>query len=245
MKRQLHPNISVDCVIFGFDFEKLNVILVKRNLTDPKTKQELISDFTLTGNHVYVDEFLVDAAKRVLFDLTGLHDIFLEQFYAAGDPDRLINPNDQLWLKKDGKNLSDRVVSTCFFSLLNCNEVEIIQNKRIVGWYPVTEVSNLGFDHAEILKKASQSLRLKLQNEPIGFEMLPEKFTLTQLQKLYEVVFGVEFDKRNFRKKVAKMKYLIKLDEKQTGVSHKPARYYKFDKEIYERHRIDILNFTV
>lgn len=245
MKTQLHPNISVDCVIFGFDFEKLNVILVKRNLTDPKTNEELISDFTLTGNHVYIDEPLIDAARRVLYDLTGFHDIFLEQFYAAGDPDRLKRPKDQLWLARGGKNLADRVISTCFFSLLNCNEVEIIQNERDVGWYPVTEVSNMGFDHAEILKYALKSLRLKLQNEPIGFEMLPEKFTLTQLQKLYEVVFGVEFDKRNFRKKVAKMKYLIQLDEKQKGVSHKPARYYMFDKEIYERSRIDILNFTV
>lgn len=245
MERQLHPNISVDCVIFGFDFEKLNVILVKRNLIDPKTKQELISDFTLTGNHVYIDELLIDAAKRVLYNLTGLHDIFLEQFHAAGDPDRLKRPSDQLWLERAGKNLDDRVVSTCFFSLLNCNEVEIIQNERDVRWYPISGVPNLGFDHAEILEKAMQSLRLKLQNEPIGFEMLPEKFTLTQLQKLYEVVFDAEFDKRNFRKKVAKMKYLIQLDEKQKGVSHKPARFYKFDKEIYEKHRIDILNFTV
>jgi 8-oxo-dGTP diphosphatase len=245
MEKQLHPNISVDCVIFGFDFEKLNVILVKRSLTDPKTKQELISDFTLTGNHVYMDEYMVDAAKRVLFDLTGLHDIFLAQFHAAGDPDRLKRPNDQLWLNRTGKNPHDRVVTSCYFSLLNCNEVEIIQTERDVQWYPVTEVPNLGFDHAEILKYALKSLRLKLRNEPIGFEMLPEKFTLTQLQKLYEVVFGVEFDKRNFRKKVAKMKYLIQLDEKQKGVSHKPARFFKFDKEIYEKSRIDILNFSV
>lgn len=245
MEKKLHPNISVDCVIFGFDFEKLNVILVNRNLTDPKTNEELISDFTLTGNHVYIEELLIDAARRVLYNLTGLHDIFLEQFYAAGDPDRLKRPIDQLWIKRRGKNVDDRVVSTCFFSLLNCDEVEIIQGERKVSWYPVTDVPNLGFDHAEILKKALLALRLKLQNEPIGFEMLPEKFTLTQLQKLYEVVFGVEFDKRNFRKKVAKMKYLIQLDEKQKGVSHKPARYYMFDKEIYERSRIDILNFTV
>lgn len=245
MENQLHPNISVDCVIFGFDFEKLNVILVERNLTDPETNKKLISDLTLAGNHAFVNEPLEEVAKRVLNDLTGLQDIFLEQFYTSGDPDRLKGPKDQLWLKEIGKNPEDRVVSICYFSLLNCNEVTIKQKERIVGWYPVTEVSNLAFDHAEILKNALRSLQVKLQNEPIGFEMLPEKFTLSQLQKLYEVVFGIEFDKRNFRKKVSKMKYLIQLDEKQKGVSHKPARYFIFSKEVYEKTRTDILNFTV
>lgn len=245
MEKLIHPNISVDCVIFGFDFEKLNVILVERKMTDPKTNEELISDLSLAGNHSYVDERLDDAAKRVLFDLTGLHDIYLEQFYTSGDPDRLKNPKDQLWLKSIGKNPDERVVSVGYFSLLNTTEVELITSDRNANWYPVTEISNLAFDHAEILKNGLRSLQLKLQNEPIGFEMLPEKFTLSQLQKLYEVVFGVEQDKRNFRKKVAKMKYLIQLDEKQQGVSHKPARYYTFSKEIYEKTRTDMFNFSV
>lgn len=245
MEKLLHPNISVDCVIFGFDFEKLNVILVERTLADPKTGKNIIADHTLAGNHAYVDEPLEDAAKRVLYNLTGLHDIFLEQFYTSGDPNRLKQPDDQLFLEMEGKDLEDRVISICYFSLLNCNEVTITEGDRVVGWHPVNEVEKLGFDHEEILKKGLRSLQQMLQNEPIGFEMLPEKFTLSQLQKLYEVVFGIEFDKRNFRKKVSKMKYLIKLDEKQTGVSHKPARYYKFSKEIYEEDRTEILNFTV
>jgi 8-oxo-dGTP diphosphatase len=245
MEKLIHPNISVDCVIFGFDFERLNVILVERKMMDPETNEELISDLSLAGNHVYVDEPLGDAAKRVLFDLTGLHDIYLKQFYTSGDPDRLKNPKDQLWLKRIGKDPDERVVSVGYFSLLNSTEVEIKASDRNVKWYPVTEISDLAFDHAEILKKGLQSLQLKLKNEPIGFEMLPEKFTLSQLQKLYEVVFGAELDKRNFRKKVAKMKYLIKLDEKQQGVSHKPAQYYTFSKEIYEKTRTDIFNFSV
>lgn len=245
MERQLHPNISVDCVIFGFDFEKLNVILVERKLTDPDTNKELISDYTLAGNHVYVDEALEDAAKRVLYNLTGLHDIFLEQFYTSGDIDRLMQPKDQLWLEKIGKNPEDRVVSVCYFSLLNCKEATIQKSERDVNWFPIEEVTNMAFDHEEILNYALRSLKIKLQYEPIGFRMLPEKFTLSQLQKLYEVVFGVEFDKRNFRKKVLKMKYLIKLDEKQKGVSHKPARYYMFSREVYEKTRSDVLNFSV
>lgn len=245
MERQVHPNISVDCVIFGFDFEKLNILLVERTFDDPETGKKLISDFTLAGNHAFVDEQLDDAAKRVLFDLTGLHDIFLEQFYTSGAPDRLKNPVDQLWLQKINKNPEERVVSICYFSLLNCNETKIKKKDRNVDWYPITDELNLAFDHAEILKNAICSLQIKLRNEPIGFEMLPEKFTLSQLQKLYEVVFGVEFDKRNFRKKVSKMKYLIPLDEKQKGVSHKPARYYMFSREVYEKTKTDILNFSV
>lgn len=245
MERRLHPNISVDCVIFGFDFEKLNVILVDRNLSDPTTGELIVSDKTLTGNHAYEDETLDDAARRVLFNLTGLHDIYLEQFYTSGDPDRLKHEKDQIWLSHTGKDPNERVVSVCYFSLLNCDEVNIIQKDRHVAWLPVEEAKNLAFDHQEILEKAIQTLRIKLQYEPIGYEMLPEKFTLTQLQTLYEIVFGVKFDKRNFRKKVAKMKYLIQLDEKQKGVSHKPARYYMFSREVYEKTKSDILNFSV
>lgn len=245
MEKLLHPNISVDCVIFGFDFEKLNVILVERHLIDPETKKELISDFTLAGNHIYIDEPLDDAAKRVLNDLTGFRDIYLEQFYTLGDPNRLTRPIDQLWLKKIGKDPQERVVSIAYFSLLNCKEVTIQKKDLNVAWHPVTDIPDLSFDHTEIVKKALRALQIKLQYEPIGYEMLPEKFTLSQLQRLYEVVFGVEFDKRNFRKKISKMKYLIQLDEKQKGVSHKPARYYMFSKEVYEKTRTDILNFSV
>jgi hypothetical protein len=245
MERQLHPNISVDCVIFGFDFEKLNVILVERQLLDPKTGEQLIFDYTLAGNHIFLDEQLEDAAKRVLYDLTGLENIYLDQFMTTGDPNRLKNQRDQLWLQNSGKNPEERVVSVCYFSLLNCNEVKIKAGKKKVDWYPVKDANNLAFDHGTILKTAIESLQRKLQYEPIGFEMLPDKFTLSQLQKLYEVVFDVEFDKRNFRKKVSKMKYLIQLNEKQKGVSHKPARYYTFSREVYEKTKSDMLNFSI
>lgn len=245
MEKRLHPNISVDCVIFGFDFEKLNVILVERKLLDPETGETIISDFTLTGNHIYEDEQLDDAARRVLYKLTGLENIYLEQFTTTGDPDRLNSALDQLFLISEGKNPKDRVISVCYFSLLNCDEVTIRKGEKNVGWCPLKEAKNLAFDHSIILATALQSLRRKLQFEPIGFEMLPEKFTLSQLQKLYEVVFDMELDKRNFRKKVSKMKYLIPLNEKQKGVSHKPARYYSFSREIYEKTKSDILNFFI
>ena len=235
----------MDCVIFGFDFEKLNVILVERVLEDPKTKELLISDYTLTGNHALVDEPLEEAARRVLYDLTGLQNIFLKQYYTTGDPDRLMKETDQLWLKSIGKNPADRVVSVCFFSLLNCKDVELKKSNRNAAWHPVREVSNLGFDDADILEKALVSLQIMLQNEPIGFEMLPEKFTLSQLQRLYEEVFGIKLDKRNFRKKVSKVKYIVPLEEKQKGVAHKPARYYKFSNKTYLKSKKEGLNFAV
>jgi 8-oxo-dGTP diphosphatase len=245
MEKFLHPNISVDCVVFGFDFEKLNVILVERNLKDPETNEDVITDYTLAGQHVYENEHLEDAAKRILNDLTGLDNIYLEQFYTSEDPRRLSDPTDRLWLSKTGRNPDERVISVCYFSLVNCNEITIKKKDRKVGWYPVKEIKKLGFDHNRILEYALHSLQIKIQNEPIGYEMLPQKFTLSQLQKLYEVIFNVEFDKRNFRKKVSKMKYLIKLDEKQQGVSHKPARYYIFSREVYEKTKTDLFNFTV
>jgi len=247
MEKQVHPNISVDCVIFGFDFKELNVILVQRVLVDPFSNQKLIDDLTLAGNHVYLDEPLEQAARRVLFDLTGLHDIFLEQFYASGDPNRLAKPSDQLWLKSINKNPSERVVSVCYYSLINSTAVTIAKKDRIVLWVPMKEVQKLelAFDHAQILEHALQALRNKLKHEPISFELLPEKFTLSQLQRLYEVVFDTEFDKRNFRKKVNKMKYIVKLEEKQVGVSHKPATYFSFDRNIYEESKSEILNFSI
>ncbi len=245
MEKQFHPNISVDCVIFGFDFKKLNVILVERNVHDPVNGAKQISDLTLTGNHVYFDEKLEDAAKRILFNLTGLSGIYLEQFFTTGDPERLKSVKDQVWLQKIGKDPRERVVSVCYFSLLNCDEITLKMGNRKIGWYSVKEAKNLAFDHGTILGNAIKALQTKLLYEPIGFEMLPEKFTLTQLQKLYEVVFDVEFDKRNFRKKVSKMNYLVPLDEKQKGVSHKPARYYTFSRELYEKNSSAMFNFSI
>ncbi len=245
MGKEEHPNISVDCVIFGFDFEKLNVILIERKLIEPDTGKRLINDYTLPGAHIFKDEPLKKAAQRILYDLTGLHDIYLEQFYTVGDPARLKNPVDQFWLECIGKDPAEHVVSVCYFSLLNCNQVTIQHKERNPRWYPLKDLPVLAFDHAHILDKAMTALRRKLQYEPIGFEMLPDKFTLSQLQKLYEVVFDTTIDKRNFRKKIARLKYLVQLDEKQQGVSHKPARYYIFSNEEYKKTRNNILNFTI
>lgn len=241
----INNTISVDCVIFGFDFEKLNVLLVDRVLKDENTGAELFSDLTLTGNHIFEHESLEDAASRILFDLTGLENIYLKQFGAFCDLDRLQRPNDQMWLRANGRDPDSRIISVGYYSLLATNKVTLKWKGRNVKWYPVSEVTDLAFDHYRILQSALKALRRELLYEPIGFELLPEKFTLSQLQKLYEVVLGVELDKRNFRKKIARMKYLIPLDEKQKGVAHKPARLYMFSREVYEKTRKEVFDFNI
>ncbi|URW79004.1 NUDIX hydrolase [Xiashengella succiniciproducens] len=237
--------VSVDCVIFGFDFNRLNVLLVDRVLIDESTGEEIVNDLTLTGNHIYENEDLDEAAARILFDLTGLEDIYLKQFKAFGSPTRISREKDKIWLKASGRNPEDRIVTVGYYSLLDIDQVTLQWKGRDVRWTPVAEVTDLGFDHVDILNEALKELRKDLIREPIGFELLPEKFTLSHLQRVYEVILGVNLDKRNFRKKVARMKYLRQLDEKQVGVAHKPARLYTFDKDTYEATRRELLDFAI
>jgi 8-oxo-dGTP diphosphatase len=245
MPLEIIPNLSVDCVIFGFDSKDLNVLLVDRTLTD-REKNVVFSDFTLTGNHVLVGENPDEAAVRILNDLTGLHDIFLEQFYTFGSTDRLSSEKDQMWINHLKLNIPQHVISIGYFSLVDANRVKIkSHNNRKVRWFPVNNLPELGFDHEHILRKALEKLRVKLRQEPIGFELLAEKFTLTQVQRLYEAILGTRFDARNFRKKLAQMRYVIPLDEKQTSVRHKPAMLYIFSRDVYERTRRERFDFDI
>ena len=237
--------ISVDCAVFGYDSERLNVLVVKRTLSTIDSRIENFTDYTLTGNHVYENEKIEDAANRILFDLTGLENIYLQQFKTFADPDRLNAENDQLWLECIGRDPSLRVVSIGFFALLATRNVTLEWKGREVKWLPVFEVGKLGFDHNHILNEALIALRSKMIHEPIGFELLPVKFTLTQLQTVYEKIFDTQFDKRNFRKKVSRMKYVVPLNEKQTGVSHKPAQLYMFSRDIYEKTKTEQFDFRV
>ena len=230
-------NVSVDCVIFGFDGNQLKILMVERTLRSDRSGEVIFSDLTLTGYHIMEDENLDAAAARIVKDLTGLENLVLEQFYTFGALDRLEHPNDQLWLEQFADVFSKRIITVGYFSLLPSIDVKIIQKGRIVKWYPVNEAHNLAYDHNQILDKALSHLRQKLQQDAIGFELLPEKFTLSEMQKLYEAVLGIRFDKRNFRKKVAQMNYVIPLKEKQKGVAHKPAQLYRFSREVFRKTR--------
>jgi 8-oxo-dGTP diphosphatase len=247
LKHKLLSNISVDCVIFGFDFEKLNVILLERELMDEKTGEYLINDHTLTGFHIYEDEDTDMAASRILNDLTGLKDIYLDQFATFGKMNRVNNPKDTLWRERLNQGFSERVITVGYFSLINNNKVTLIQRERKVKWVPLKEALNLemAFDHKEILNAAYAALQQKVKHEPIAFELLPDRFTLTNLQKVYELILDTEFDKRNFRKKVANMHYVIPLKEKQTGVRHKPGKYYLFSREVFDKTKKESFEFVV
>lgn len=230
--------ISVDCVIFGY-FENELTVLVRKEFVP--LNGEIVQEWKLPGNHVRRDEDINDTAARILKEQTGLEDIFVKQFMVFSDPDRLKRrPQDFEWVKP--RLIDERVITVGFYSLLNVNSIDNTKLIEIAKWENVNEISDLMFDHKDILDEALVKLRYDLIHEPLIFELLPPKFTLTQMQKVYEVIFNTEYDKRNFRRKINKMDYLIQLDETQKGVSHKPARYYSFNRDIYEStrtHRCD------
>ncbi|MBW6489585.1 MAG: NUDIX domain-containing protein [Lentimicrobium sp.] len=240
----LNLHVSVDCVVFGFEFGKLNVLLLERKMV---FQGKEYSDLKLPGDLVKINEDLDTAAARVLFELTGLENIYLRQYAAIGTPDRLKRQaRDMEWLRQIG-HPEETVVTVCYYSLINIDQEKIQKfilqdNAR---WHPVSQVKDLAFDHMEILDDALKSLRNELRFNPIGFELLPLKFTLTQLQKLYEIILGITLDKRNFRKKVSNIPYVISINEKEKGVSHKPAQYYTFSKKVYEKTRRTSLDFFV
>jgi 8-oxo-dGTP diphosphatase len=238
---RLNPHISVDCVIFGFDGSHLKVLLIEREKL-PEEDPDIPSDILkLPGNLISDTEDLDESAYHVLRELTGLEKIFLKQFSVFGNPTRLDNKNDLEWLRITSELPIDRVVTIAYYSLVkiaesNPNETLLSRTR----WIPANEIPKLIFDHNLIIEKALEALRKELRTEPIGFDLLPKKFTLRQLQNLYEVILGNKLDNRNFRKKVVKLDYLIALPEKENGVSHKPAQLYKFDKKTFYKTRKDI-----
>ncbi len=235
MDKKIIPNVSVDCLIFGFDFECLHILLNKRELVSKETGELLISDYTLAGHHLLENETTDKAAYRILKYITGFDNIYLEQFYCFSDPKRLNNEKDKLWIKSLNLNISPHVFTIGYFALVDKSKLMLDEKHQNAQWFPINDLPELAFDHAEIIKKGIESLRKKFMEEPIGFELLPEKFTLSQLQKLHEVIIGKTIDRRNFRKKVAQYKHIIPLDEKQTGVAHKPAKVYIFSRDVYDR----------
>ena len=200
MQEGLIPNVSVDCVVFGFDFINLNVLLIERNMTIDGISY---ADLKFPGDLMRLDEDLDSSAARILKEYTGLSNIYLIQFKSFGSPERLKRqPRDMEWLRRID-HPEEQVVTIAYYSLINISEQRspallLSDNAR---WYPVNEVHELVMDHMDILHIALEHLRGELLNKPIGFELLPEKFTLSQMQKLYEVILGTTFDKRNFRKK--------------------------------------------
>ena len=224
-------NLSIDCVVLGFDEDqKLKVLLIKKFINEKNDFQ-----FALPGDLVGINEDLLSGGKRILKSLTSLEDIYLKQFYTFGDPDRTRHKKDQSWLKMYRKKPEERVVTIGYIALVKMEDyVPHASSFAIdVEWIELDKVSSeLAFDHNIILNYAIEYLREQLDHQ-IVTNLLPLKFTLYQLQNLYEILLDQKLDKRNFRKNVSKNSLIIKTDEKQKGVAHKPAHLYMYNKKIH------------
>ena len=229
-------HISVDCVVIGFDGEQLKVLLVKRAGED---NGEVYHDMKLPGSLIYMDEDLDEAAKRVLNDLTGLKNVNLMQFKTFGSKDRTKNPKDIHWLERAEKAKVERIVTVAYLSLV---KIDRALNKNLddfqAEWVALQDIKDLAFDHNQIISEAMVFIRQYVEFNPSClFDLLPRKFTALQLRVLFELVYGRQIDVRNFHKKISMMEYVVPLDEYQQGVSHRAARYYRFDKKIYNKLR--------
>lgn len=226
-------NISVDCVVFGYNTnaKSLNVLLMKRHLQVKETV--LVDDYVLTGYHVCKNETLDDTATRVLKELTGLTNQYKKQFKAFGAPDRLTGEKDLIWIEHEGFN--SRTITIAYYFLLKTEEVEVNNTSYQETWFPIDELPEIGFDHEKIILEAYEDLKIKCLAEPVIFELLPDKFTINEVHEVYQSVLGIEIDNRNFRRKLISKKYIVALDEKKIGSSKKPAQLYMFSKDLYEK----------
>jgi hypothetical protein len=246
MDKNLIPNISVDAVVFGFDTQNLNILLVTRPVHH---EGKDYVDWKFPGDLIRKDEDLDVSAERILFEQTGLKNIFLKQLKAFGDLNRLKRePRDMTWLYSID-HPEERVITIPYFGLVNLNKDVSFKTllKGNARWFPVDEVKNIpvAFDHRDIFHFALEMLRNGIRTGPLAFELLPQKFTLGQLQRIYEVIFKKELDKRNFRKKVATLSYIVPLREKEKGVAHRPARLYMFSKDIYQKLKANQFDFAI
>ncbi len=236
-KQQLANNhISVDCVVIGFDGEQLKVLLIKRA---GEENGEVFHDMKLPGSLIYMDEDLDGAARRVLLELTGLKNVHLTQFKAFGSKDRTKDPKDVHWLEHAMRMKVERIVTVAYLSLV---KIDRALNRGLeehqAEWVALPDIKALAFDHNLIIREAMTFIRQYVDANPSAlFDLLPRKFTALQLRRLYELVYGKPMDVRNFHKKIALMGYVTPLDEKEQGVAHRAARYYRFDKKIYNKLR--------
>ena len=208
------PALTVDCVVFGLDDDDLKVLLIQRGQAPYQ------GAWAIPGGFVQTDETLEDAARRELEEETGVHDVFIEQLYTFGALDR--DPRE-------------RVVSVAYFALANLKDhrIRAASDASNAAWFGLDDVPGLAFDHDEVLDVAARRLQGKVRYQPIGFELLPPKFTLTELQRMYEKILGRALDKRNFRRKVLATGVLKELNEVEQDVAHRAARLYRFDRRTY------------
>ena len=221
-------NLSVDCVILGFDDDqKLKLLLIKKKINKAGDLQ-----YAIPGDLLKEDEDLLSGAKRILKSLTSLDNLFLKQFRVFGDPLRTKDKKDQAWLNMYRKNPEERVVTVGYLSLVKMENYlpQASSFALDAEWVDLKSVpNNLAFDHNEIIESGLINLRTQLDHKIIS-NLLPSKFTLSQLQYIYEILLAEKLDKRNFRKTISKISMIKKTKEKQEGVAHKPAFLYTYEK---------------
>ena len=222
------PNISVDCVIFGFHNNQLKVLLLK---------WKDWGNWCLPGGFVGRTESLDDSAKRILEERTGLKNIFLQQFYTFSEPER--DKDKKPFKEVDSTNswLMDRFITVGYWALVEFSKVTPRPDwlSEECKWWDIPKLPKLMYDHNTIVKKALEALRLNLNDYPVGYNLLGTKFTMPELQHLYETILGTSLDRRNFQKKMLALDVLEKLSERKTGGAHKSPFLYKFNKKKYER----------
>jgi 8-oxo-dGTP diphosphatase len=222
--------LTVDNIILGFDEADLKVLLIKRG-TEP-----YMDSWALPGDFMYPTEELDSSASRILEELTGIKNVYLEQVHTFGTV---------------GRHPLGRVVTVAYLSLIKIDAYTITPASfaQKAQWHSISKVPILAFDHKKILDNCLEALKQRIRVRPIGFELLPPKFTLTELQHLYEAILELDLekglDKRNFRKKILSMDFIVDLNESQEGVAHRPARLYQFDKEKYEKFLSEGFNFEL
>ena len=213
----IHPKfyVAVDCIIFGFNKEGLSLLLLKRNM------EPFYGAWSLMGGFVQTNESVDDAAKRVLREYTGLNQVYMEQVGTFGAVTR---------------EPEERVISVAYYALINIQDYDKKCVEEHNGyWAKINELPPLLFDHQDMVEKAREMMKQKASCAPIGFNLLPELFTLTQLQNLYEAIYGYPIDKRNFRKKVAEMSFIEQTELIDKISSRRGARLYKFNNNIYSK----------
>ncbi|MBP6448361.1 MAG: NUDIX hydrolase [Saprospiraceae bacterium] len=218
--------VSVDCVIFGYDDNSLKILVSRCDM--PPFENE----YSLLGDLVRPEENTDEAAKRVLMAKTGFDDVFLDQVHVFSNK---------------GRHPLGRVITVAYYSLIKIDDDHLahIQPNNFLRWIPVADVQSLAFDHLEIMSTCLKKLQKHLREQPVGFELLPQKFSLLQLQRLYEVILNIQMDKRNFRRKLKSLGILKDIGEIQEAVSHRPARLYTFDQNVYEKKKNAGFNFEL
>ena len=229
MAALLNSSISVDCVIFGYDSSGLKVLLVEREGEQ--------GEYKLPGSMIGQDEDLETAANRILFEMTAIRGVNLRPLRIFSEPDRISGQKDLGWMNQMYGVNTMRIVTVAYYAIVKLTPdlLSHVRRKKQALWYDTYNIRKLAFDHKQILMDALNQLYTEFMNSPLVFRLLPSKFTIRQVQDAYEKIFDIHLDNRNFRKKLLSYPFLSPTGEWEKGVKHKPAQFYTFDSQKYER----------